>query len=96
MALMRKSTAAIFMTEMRPILSAIQPAVIAPAAAPEQRRGDGETEFGVADAEVLLDRVDRTVDHRAVVAEQQAAERGHRSDSDGSAARREVIVVGDR
>jgi hypothetical protein len=34
-ALMRNSTAAIFMTEMRPILSAIQPAVIAPAAAPK-------------------------------------------------------------
>ena len=61
----------------------------------EERRGDGETEFGVADAEVLLDRVDRAVDHRAVVAEQQAAERGDRSDSDGGAARREVIV-GDR
>ena len=34
MALMKNSTAAIFITEMRPILSASRPAVIAPAAAP--------------------------------------------------------------
>ena len=33
-ALTRNSTAAIFMTEMRPILSAMRPAVMAPAAAP--------------------------------------------------------------
>lgn len=33
-ALIRKSTAAIFMTAMRPILSASRPAVIAPRAAP--------------------------------------------------------------
>ena len=34
MALMKNNTAAIFMTEMRPIRSANRPAVMAPAAAP--------------------------------------------------------------
>ena len=34
MALMRNSTAAIFITEMRPMRSASRPAVMAPAAAP--------------------------------------------------------------
>ncbi len=34
MALMKNSTAAIFITEMRPIRSASRPAVMAPAAAP--------------------------------------------------------------
>ncbi len=58
----------------------------------EQRRRDGETEVGVADAEVLLDGVHRTVDDRAVVAEQQTAERGHRRDPDRGLAGREVLV----
>jgi len=53
----------------------------------EERRGDGEAQLGVADAEVLLDGIDRAVDDGAVIAEQQTAQCGYRGDSNGRAAR---------
>ena len=43
-ALIRNSTAAIFITDSRPILSASRPAVIAPDRGAQQRRGDREAE----------------------------------------------------
>ena len=53
----RTARAAIFITEMRPIWSAIRPAVIAPTAAPSSADATAKPSFGVADAEVVLDRV---------------------------------------
>ena len=76
MALMKNNTAAIFITEMRPILSAMRPGRHGAAAAPSSAEATAKPNSVVADAEVFLDRVDGTVDDGAVVAEQQAAQRG--------------------
>ena len=54
----------------------------------EQRRRDGETEFGLPMPKSSSIGRDRAVDDRAVVAEQQAAEGRDRSDSDARAAGR--------
>ena len=61
----------------------------------EQRRRYGEAQRVVADAEVALDRGHRAIDDRAVIAEEEAAECGHRCDPDSGPARGEIFV-GDR
>jgi hypothetical protein len=53
----------------------------------EQCRGDGEAQTGGADLEAVLDSGDRAVDHGAVVAEQEPAQR-----RDGGDANRNVPV----
>ena len=58
----------------------------------EQGGRDGEPQLVVVDAEVFLDGIDRAVDDGAVVAEQQAAEGGHRRDPNCGPTRREVLV----
>ena len=93
---MKNRTAAIFMTEMRPILSAIVPAVIAPAAAPISADATAKPSSALPIPKSSWIGVDRPVDDRAVVAEQQATERRHRGDSDGGATRGEVVVGDDR
>ena len=94
-ALTKKNSAAIFMTEMRPMRSAIRPADMAPAAAPSSAEATAKPNSALPMPKSSWMEVDGTVDDGAVVAEQQAAQRGHRCDSNGGAARREVFV-GDR
>src|SRR6185312_7917942 len=59
----------------------------------QQGRGDRESERGVADAEVFLNRRHGAVDHRAVIAEQKAAQRGYRRDQDYATAVFGFLVI---
>ena len=67
-------------------MSASRPATTAPSGGADQRRRHREARHELADLEVVFDRRDRAVDDGAVVAEEQPAEGGDRSDSDDAAA----------
>ena len=84
-ALMVNSIAAICMQRMRPIRSAIRPAVAAPIAQPIRAMAMTWAERAGADVVTAADRLDGAVDHGAVVAEQEAAHRGRRGDEDDMA-----------
>ena len=92
-ALMRNSSAAIFITESLPILSASRPATSAPSRGADQCRRDRDTGDELADLEVFFNSRHRAVDDRAVVAEQQPAKGCYRSDSDDAAAVFGFLVV---
>ena len=92
-ALIKNSSAAIFITAIRPILSASLPAVIAPAAAPSSADATAKPSLKPPMPNVVLDRRHRAVDDRAVVAEQQAAEGRYRGDPDDAAAVFGFLVV---
>src|SRR5690349_8835339 len=57
-----------------------------PRSCTQQRGGDRETERRGGRVEPIRDRRHRTVDHRAVVAEQETAKGGHRGDPNNATA----------
>ncbi len=91
-ALMKNNPAAIFITAIRPIRSAIRPAVSAPIAAPINADATAIPSTQIARPEGLLHGVVCAVDHSCVVTEQQPSECGDRGYANGAATRGEFLV----